>query len=49
MNRTFRSANNYTETRLQRVGPTSYELWFNFVLRAGYFRERSTAPCRSVG
>jgi uncharacterized protein (TIGR02265 family) len=38
MNRTFRSANNYTETRLQRVGPTSYELWFNFVLRAGYFR-----------
>jgi uncharacterized protein (TIGR02265 family) len=38
MSRTFRSANNYTETRLQRLGPASYELWFNFVLRAGYFR-----------
>jgi uncharacterized protein (TIGR02265 family) len=38
MNRTFRSANNYTETRLQRLGPASYELWFNFVLRPGYFR-----------
>jgi uncharacterized protein (TIGR02265 family) len=38
MSRTFRTANNYTETRLQRLGPTSYELWFNFALRAGYFR-----------
>ena len=38
MSRTYRSANNYTETQLQQLGPTSYALWFNFVLRAGYFR-----------
>ena len=38
MSRTYRSANNYTETRLQQLGPARYELWFNFVLRPGYFR-----------
>ncbi len=38
MNRTFRTANNFTETRLQRLGPTSYSLWFNFVIRPGYFQ-----------
>jgi uncharacterized protein (TIGR02265 family) len=37
MNRTFRSANNYTETRLEKLGPSSYQLWFNFVLRPSYF------------
>lgn len=37
MSRTFRSANNYTETRLEKLGPSSYELWFNFALRPSYF------------
>lgn len=37
MNRTFRSANNYTETRLEKLGPSSYQLWFNFALRPSYF------------
>jgi uncharacterized protein (TIGR02265 family) len=38
MNRTFRTANNFTETRLQRLGTASYELWFNFASRPNYFR-----------
>jgi uncharacterized protein (TIGR02265 family) len=38
MSRTFRTANNYTQTRLQPLGPASYELWFNYAIRAGYFR-----------
>lgn len=37
MHRTFRSANNYTETRLEKLGPSSYQLWFNFALRPSYF------------
>jgi uncharacterized protein (TIGR02265 family) len=37
MSRTFRSANNYTETRLEKLGQTSYQLWFNFALRPSYF------------
>lgn len=37
MSRTFRTANNYTETRLEKLGPTRYELWFNFALRPSYF------------
>jgi uncharacterized protein (TIGR02265 family) len=27
--RNFRSGNNYTETKLTELGPTSYELWIN--------------------
>lgn len=38
MSRTFRTANNFTETRLQRLGPASYELWFNYVSRPHYYR-----------
>jgi uncharacterized protein (TIGR02265 family) len=38
MSRTFRTANNFTDTRLQRLGPASYELWFNFVSRPHYYR-----------
>jgi uncharacterized protein (TIGR02265 family) len=38
MTRTFRTANNFTDTRLQRLKPTSYELWFNFVNRPHYYR-----------
>jgi uncharacterized protein (TIGR02265 family) len=36
--RNFRTANNYTDTRLRQLGPTRYELWFNFALRPGYYR-----------
>jgi uncharacterized protein (TIGR02265 family) len=36
--RNFRSANNFTDTRLRQLGPTSYELWFNFALRPGYYQ-----------
>ncbi len=38
MNRTFRTANNFTETRLLQLGPATFELWFNFVSRPGYYR-----------
>ena len=38
MSRNFRSANNYTETRLRKVVPSTYELWFNYALRTAYFR-----------
>jgi uncharacterized protein (TIGR02265 family) len=38
MSRTYRTANNYTETRLQRLGPASYELWFNYSRQPHYFR-----------
>ncbi|WP_158501759.1 DUF2378 family protein [Vitiosangium sp. GDMCC 1.1324] len=55
MNRNFRSANNYTETRLQKVGPSTYELWFNYAMRTGYFRglitealEKTSAKALSV-
>jgi uncharacterized protein (TIGR02265 family) len=36
--RNFRTANNFTDTRLHPLGPTQYELWFNFALRPGYYR-----------
>lgn len=38
MNRTFRTANNFTDTRLERLGPSRYSLWFNFARRPGYYR-----------
>lgn len=38
MSRTYRTANNYTQTRLESLGPTRYSLWFNYVIREGYFR-----------
>jgi uncharacterized protein (TIGR02265 family) len=38
MTRTFRTANNYTDTRLKRLGPASYELWFNFTISPSYFQ-----------
>lgn len=49
MNRTFRTANNYTETRLKQLGPTRYELWFNYVKRDGYFRGMVQATLALTG
>jgi uncharacterized protein (TIGR02265 family) len=49
MSRNFRSANNYTETRLRKVGPTTYELWFNYALRTGYFRGLLTEALEKAG
>lgn len=49
MNRNFRSANNYTETRLRKVGPTTYELWFNHATSTGYFRGLLTEALDKVG
>lgn len=49
MHRNFRSANNYTETRLQKVGPSAYELWFNYAIRTGYFRGLLTEGLERAG
>jgi uncharacterized protein (TIGR02265 family) len=49
MNRNFRSANNYTETRLRKVGPSTYELWFNYAIRTGYFRGLLTEGLERAG
>jgi uncharacterized protein (TIGR02265 family) len=49
MSRNFRSANNYTETRLRKVGPTTYELWFNYAARTGFFRGLLTESLETVG
>jgi len=38
MNRNFRSANNYTETKLERLAPSTYELWFNHVIMPSYYQ-----------
>ncbi|XXF74959.1 DUF2378 family protein [Myxococcaceae bacterium GXIMD 01537] len=38
MSRNFRTANNYTQTRLVQRGPSSYELWCNYVVSSGFYR-----------
>lgn len=37
INRQFRTANNYTETRLTKEGPNQYRLWVNEVTMAGWY------------
>jgi len=49
MSRNFRSANNYTETRLHPVGPSSYELWFNHAPHTGFFRGLLTEALEKTG
>jgi len=49
MSRNFRSANTYTETRLRKVGPSTYELWFNYALRTAYFRGLLTEALGRAG
>jgi uncharacterized protein (TIGR02265 family) len=49
MARNFHGANNYTRTRLQRLGPSSYELWFNYAVRTDYFRGLLTEALELAG
>jgi uncharacterized protein (TIGR02265 family) len=49
MTRTFRTANNFTETRLRKLGPANYELWFNYASRPHYFRGMVHAVIESCG
>lgn len=49
MSRNFRSANNFTEIRLNKVGPSTYELWFNHATNTGYFRGLLTEALEKVG
>lgn len=49
MQRNFRSANNYTETRLKRLGPTAYEVWFNEVARPEQYRGMLTRALELAG
>lgn len=38
MSRNFRSGNNYTETKLEALGPTDFTLWFNQVKEPEFYR-----------
>lgn len=38
MSRNFRTGNNYTETKLEQTGPTSFFLWFNQVREPEFYR-----------
>ena len=38
MSRNFRSGNNYTETKLEALGPTEFKLWFNQVKEPEFYR-----------
>jgi uncharacterized protein (TIGR02265 family) len=49
MQRNFRSANNYTETKLERQGPTAYEVWFNEVARPEQYRGMLTRALELAG
>ncbi|MBM7117775.1 DUF2378 family protein [Archangium primigenium] len=49
MSRNFRSANNYTETRLTPLGPNRYALWFNHATNTGFFRGLLTEALEGIG
>lgn len=49
MNLNFRSANNYTETRLNPVGPSHYELWFNHARHTQFYRGLLTEALTRLG
>ena len=49
MSRNFRSANNYTETALNKVGPHHYELWFNHARHTNFFRGLLTEALTRTG
>lgn len=38
MSRNFRSGNNYTQTKLEALGPTDFTLWFNEVKEPEFYR-----------
>ena len=47
MSRSFRSANNFTETRLRTLGPGQCELWFNQAGQTDFFRGLLTEALES--
>jgi len=47
--RNFRTANNFTETQLERVGPASYVLRFGYVTRVGYLQGLLTEALEGTG
>lgn len=49
MTRNFRSGNNYTETRLEAVGPTEYRLHFNLVHQPTFYRGMLAEALRRTG
>lgn len=49
MERNFRSANNYTQTRLLKLAPTHYELWFNHAPNVHYMRGVLTEAMEGTG
>jgi uncharacterized protein (TIGR02265 family) len=49
MSRNFRSANNFTETTLNQVGPSHYELWFNHARHTNFFRGLLTEALTRAG
>ncbi|OJH38407.1 DUF2378 family protein [Cystobacter ferrugineus] len=49
MSRNFRSANNFTETKLNKVGPNHYELWFNHARHTNFFRGLLTEALTRTG
>ncbi len=49
MSRNFRSGNNYTETKLEPVGPTEFKLWFNEVKEPEFYRGMLSAGVERAG
>jgi uncharacterized protein (TIGR02265 family) len=47
--RNFRTANNFTETQLERVGPATYVLRFSYVTRVGYLQGLLTEALEGTG
>ncbi len=49
MSRNFRTANNYTETRVTELGPGDCEVWFNRVIEPHYYRGLLTEALSRTG
>lgn len=49
MSRNFRTANNYTETRVTEHGPGDCEVWFNRIIEPHYYRGLLTEALSRAG
>lgn len=49
MSRNFRTANNYTETRVTELGPCDCEVWFNRIIEPHYYRGLLTEALSRAG
>jgi uncharacterized protein (TIGR02265 family) len=49
MSQNFRGGNNFTETRLVKLGPARFELWFNIVTRVNHVRGILTTGLELTG